>query len=141
MKETFNETRNALKSCNHKYFEYSFNFYFSYLWDEKWSLRISKKNFMSVYWLSLSPHINTWLKIISKSTHVIEQLPFSIFSSTWLSQPNSNLNQNLNNNSTYSCDSFCVHNLQETTFVCTIATDNFCLHLCNWKHFKHYSNG
>ena len=39
-----------------------------------------------------------------------------------------------------SCDSFCVHNLQETTFVCTIATYNFCLHYCNWKHFKHYSN-
>ena len=29
-----------------------------------------------------------------------------------------------------SCDSFCVHNMQETTFVCTIATDNFCLHYC-----------
>ena len=39
-----------------------------------------------------------------------------------------------------SCDSFCVHNLQETTFVCTIATDNFCFHYYNWKHFKHYSN-
>ena len=36
-----------------------------------------------------------------------------------------------------SCYSFCVHNLQETTFVCTIATYNFCLHYCNWKHFKH----
>ena len=35
-----------------------------------------------------------------------------------------------------SCDSFCVHNLQEITFVCTIATDNFCLHHYNWKHFK-----
>ena len=39
-----------------------------------------------------------------------------------------------------SCDSFCVQNLQETTFVCPIATDNFCLHYCNWQHFKHYSN-
>ena len=40
-----------------------------------------------------------------------------------------------------SCDSFCVHNLQETTFVCTIETYNFWLHYCIWKHFKHYSNG
>ena len=39
-----------------------------------------------------------------------------------------------------SCDSFCVQNLQETTIVYTIATDNFCLHYCNWNHFKHYSN-
>ena len=39
-----------------------------------------------------------------------------------------------------SCDIFCVHNLQETTFVCTIATDNFRWHYCYWKHFKHYSN-
>ena len=30
-----------------------------------------------------------------------------------------------------SCDSFCVHNLQETTFVCTTTLDNFCLHYCN----------
>ena len=30
-----------------------------------------------------------------------------------------------------SCDRFCVHNLYETTFVFTIATDNFCLHYCN----------
>ena len=31
------------------------------------------------------------------------------------------------------CDNFCVHNSQETTFVFTIATDNFCLHYCNWN--------
>ena len=30
-----------------------------------------------------------------------------------------------------SCDSFCVHKLQETTFVCNIAIDNFCLHYCS----------
>ena len=29
-----------------------------------------------------------------------------------------------------SCDSFCVHKLQETTFVCNIAIDKFCLHYC-----------
>ena len=33
-----------------------------------------------------------------------------------------------------SCDSFCVHNMQETTFVCTIATDNFCMQNCNWNY-------
>ena len=38
-----------------------------------------------------------------------------------------------------SCDIFCVHNFQETTFVCTIVTDNFCLHDYNGKHFKHCS--
>ena len=27
-----------------------------------------------------------------------------------------------------SCDSFCVRKLQEITFVCTIAIDNFCVH-------------
>ena len=32
-----------------------------------------------------------------------------------------------------SCDSFCVHNMHETTFVCTIAIDNFCLHYYNWQ--------
>ena len=30
-----------------------------------------------------------------------------------------------------SCDSFCVHNLEETTIVCTIAIDNFYLQYCN----------
>ena len=34
-----------------------------------------------------------------------------------------------------SCDSFCVHKLQETTFVCNIAIDNFCLHYCIWQLF------
>ena len=34
-----------------------------------------------------------------------------------------------------SCDSFWVHNLQETTFVCTISIYNFCLHFCNWQLF------
>ena len=42
------------------------------------------------------------------------------------------------------CDSFCVHNLQETTFVCTTAiestlrttpTVNFCMPYCNCQHF------
>ena len=31
-----------------------------------------------------------------------------------------------------SCDSFCVHKLQKTTFV---AIDNFCLHYCIWQLF------
>ena len=35
-----------------------------------------------------------------------------------------------------SCDSFCVHNLKEITFVCSIATDNFCFHNCKWKHLS-----
>ena len=45
-----------------------------------------------------------------------------------------------------SCDSFCVYNLQETSFVCTIIIDNFfkCtiaydnlnLYYCNWKFFS-----
>ena len=30
-----------------------------------------------------------------------------------------------------SCDNFCVQKLQETTFVCTIAIDNFFLHYFN----------
>ena len=33
-----------------------------------------------------------------------------------------------------SCDSFCVHNMHETTFVCTIAINNVCLHYYNWQH-------
>ena len=43
-----------------------------------------------------------------------------------------------------SCDSFCVHNLQKITFVCTTAIDNilsttpivnFCMPYCNCQHF------
>ena len=34
-----------------------------------------------------------------------------------------------------SYDSFCVYKLQETTFVCNIAIDNFCLHYCIWQLF------
>ena len=30
-----------------------------------------------------------------------------------------------------SCNSFCVHNLQQTTFVCICTLDNFWLHYCN----------
>ena len=32
-----------------------------------------------------------------------------------------------------SCYSFYMHNLQEATFVCTIAIDNFCLHYYIWQ--------
>ena len=32
-----------------------------------------------------------------------------------------------------SCDSFCVHKMHETTFVCLFAIDNFCLHYYNWQ--------
>ena len=34
-----------------------------------------------------------------------------------------------------SCDSFCVHNLRETTFLCAVVIVNFSLCYCNWKHF------
>ena len=35
----------------------------------------------------------------------------------------------------WSCDSFCVHKLQETTFICNIAIHNLGLHYCMWQLF------